>query len=82
MRRGRTGADVFHVQHALQIASRRDPANAQAGSEGLGKRTAQQDTTVFVERFDGARARIAVGQLAIHIVFDDRHVKALCKRQQ
>ncbi|MCY1173823.1 hypothetical protein D9M73_140010 [compost metagenome] len=82
LRRGRTGADVFHVQHPFQIAAGRDPADAQARRQGLGKRTAQQDATVLVEGLDRARARIGVGQFAIHIVLDDRHVKPLRKHQQ
>ena len=70
------------MQHPLQIASRCDPTNAQAGRQSFGERAAQQHTAVFIEGFDGARAWVAVGQLAIHIVFDNRHVKALGQGQQ
>ncbi|MNP08248.1 hypothetical protein D3C76_1003080 [compost metagenome] len=70
------------MQHPFQIAPGRDPADAQARGQGLGKRTAQQHAAVLVEGFDRAWARIGIGQFAIHIVFDDRHVETLCERQQ
>ncbi|MNE62088.1 hypothetical protein D3C80_1573490 [compost metagenome] len=70
------------MQHPLQVTPRRYPADAQAGCQGLGKRTAQQYTAVVVERLEGARARVGVGQVAVHIVFEYGHVIALGQAQQ
>ncbi|MNJ27125.1 hypothetical protein D3C77_216230 [compost metagenome] len=79
---GAASADVLHVQHPLQIAPRCGPSDAQAWGQGFGERTAEQHPTVFVERLDSPRTRVGVGEVAIHVVFEDRHVKALSQRQQ
>ena len=70
------------MQHPLQITARRDPAYPQARGQGLGERAAQQHPTVIVERLDGPRARVGVGQLTVDIVFDNGHVKALGQGHQ
>ncbi|MNF55692.1 hypothetical protein D3C84_371640 [compost metagenome] len=80
--RGGAGAHVFHVQHAIEVAPGGDPADAQAGRQGLGKGTAEQHAPVFVIGLDAARTRVAVGQLAVDVVLDDRHVVALRQGEQ
>ncbi|MNH19787.1 hypothetical protein D3C79_795350 [compost metagenome] len=76
------GADVLHVQHPLQVTPGRHPAYPQAGGEGLGERTAKQHAAVVVKRLEGAWARVGVGQVAVYIIFEDRHVVALGQAQQ
>src|SRR5450830_1259838 len=80
-RRG-ASADVFHVQHPLQVTARCNPTDAQTGRQGFRERAAKEYAAIFVKGLDRARARVAVGQFAIHVVFDDRHIKALGQGQQ
>nr|GFD18760.1 hypothetical protein [Tanacetum cinerariifolium] len=41
--RGGAGADVFHVQHTVEVAARCNPADPQAGRQGFRERAAKQD---------------------------------------
>ena len=78
--RARTG--VFHAQHLVEIPPRCDPAHPQPGRQGLGKRAAQQDPAVLVERLQGVGTGPAVDQVAVDVVLDDGNVEALRQPEQ
>ena len=84
LRQGRGGprTGVFHAQHFVEVAARRDPAHPQSGRQRLGKRTAQQDLAILVERLQGMGPGPAIDQIAIDVVFDDGHVVAACQPDQ
>src|SRR5690606_2713352 len=71
-----------HVRAALElhdpivIAPARYPTDAVAGGEGLGDRRAVEHAAVRIERLHRPRAGSPVVEVAVEIVFDERHVVA------
>ena len=72
---------VFHVHHPVVVASRHNPADAQARRHGFGKRAAEDHAAVDIHGMNGARARVLHRQLAVNIILDNHDIVPLGEGQ-